>query len=115
MPPLAGLQALGLWESTDLIVVSDHGMASNSCPAHYLYWDAVFPTTLATYDNLLETNELHSPLIGIRPEEGKESEVYEAMKEELEQAGQSHIKVRGAGWYGVERRKEGRKGWWCIE
>lgn len=91
--PLAGLKTLGLWDSTDLIIVSDHGMASNSCPAHFLYWDQVFPTALATYNDLLQANELNSPLIGIRPEEGKESEVYNAMKKDLEEAEEKHIQV----------------------
>ena len=64
---VAGLQARGLWEATDLVVVSDHGMAAISADRFTSLQGVLEPGMAELVDA--------SPVIGVWPAEGQEDAV----------------------------------------
>ena len=70
---LAGLKARGIYSQVNLIIVSDHGMATQETN-HFIFVDKLFDAGLA--EKVLWTGEI----VGIWPKGGKEDEIYNALK-----------------------------------
>jgi predicted AlkP superfamily pyrophosphatase or phosphodiesterase len=79
---VAGLKAREVFDKVNLIIVSDHGMATVDFHNTILL-DKLFDTGLA--EKILWTSEI----VGIFPKEGKEAAIYDALKAGLP----SHAKV----------------------
>lgn len=77
-----GLKSRELFEQVNLIVVSDHGMATQD-PKNFIMLDGLFDTSLA--EEILWTAEI----VGIFPAEGKEAAIYDTLKAKLP----SHAKI----------------------
>lgn len=73
---IAGLKARGILAQINLIIVSDHGMATQD-PTNAIILDELFDTHLA--EKVLWTGEL----VGIFPKDGKEHAIYETLKARL--------------------------------
>ncbi len=69
---LAGLKERGLEEKVNLMVVSDHGMTSTSRDS------VIFLDDYINLDDVMVVD--WSPLLALRPKEGKEEEVWQALK-----------------------------------
>lgn len=77
-----GLKARGIFSQINLIIVSDHGMATQD-PKNTIILDELFDTNLAV--KVLWTAEI----VGIFPKEGKEDAIFNALKAKLP----AHAKV----------------------
>jgi predicted AlkP superfamily pyrophosphatase or phosphodiesterase len=71
-----GLKARGIFSQVSLIIVSDHGMATQY-PTNFIVLDELFDTNLA--EKILWTNEI----VSIFSKEGKEGAIYETLKAKL--------------------------------
>ncbi|HWO02214.1 MAG TPA: ectonucleotide pyrophosphatase/phosphodiesterase [Blastocatellia bacterium] len=73
---MAGLKARGVFERVNLIIVSDHGMATQD-PKNVVILDDLFDTNLAA--KIFWTSEI----VSIFPKEGKEDTIYATLKTKL--------------------------------
>ncbi len=73
---VAGLKAREIFDKVNLIIVSDHGMATVD-NRNAILLDKHFDTSLA--EKILWTSEI----VGIFPKEGKEAAIYDALKAKL--------------------------------
>jgi len=73
---IQGLKARGIFTQASLIVVSDHGMATQY-PTNFIVLDELFDTKLA--EKIFWTNEI----VSIFPKEGKEDAICETLKAKL--------------------------------
>ena len=73
---IAGLKARGIFKQVNLIVVSDHGMATADLNNAILL-DEIFDTNLA--EKIIWTPEI----VGIFPKAGQETEIYRTLKRKL--------------------------------
>lgn len=73
---ISGLKARSVFNETNLIIVSDHGMATVNYNNSVIL-DEIFDTRLA--DKILWVDSI----VGIFPKEGKEDEIYETLKAKL--------------------------------
>jgi predicted AlkP superfamily pyrophosphatase or phosphodiesterase len=73
---LDGLKARGIFKRVNLIIVSDHGMATQD-PKNVIVLDGLFDTNLA--EKVIWTSEI----VSIFPKDGKEATIYEALKAKL--------------------------------
>src|SRR5262245_7248592 len=71
-----GLKTRGIFEQVNLIVVSDHGMATQE-PNNVIVLDELFDSSLA--EKVLWTGEI----VSIFPKEGREESIYETLKTKL--------------------------------
>lgn len=71
-----GLKARGIFAQVNLIIVSDHGMATQD-PNNKIILDELFDTSLA--EKILWTSEI----VSIFPRAGKEDAIYETLKSKL--------------------------------
>ena len=71
-----GLKARGIFSQVNLIVVSDHGMATQY-PTNFIVLDELFDTKLA--EKIFWTNEI----VSIFPKEGKEDAICETLRAKL--------------------------------
>jgi len=71
-----GLKARGIFDQVNLIIVSDHGMATQD-PNNTIILDELFDTTLA--EKVLWTSEI----VSIFPREGDEDKIYKTLKAKL--------------------------------
>lgn len=71
-----GLKARGIFKQVNLIIVSDHGMASVDWH-HAILLDTLFDTNLA--ERIFWTREI----VSIFPKPGKENEIYQSLKRKL--------------------------------
>ncbi|MEK6300127.1 MAG: ectonucleotide pyrophosphatase/phosphodiesterase [Acidobacteriota bacterium] len=71
-----GLKARGIFEQVNLIIVSDHGMATQD-PNNVIVLDELFDTKLA--EKVLWTSEI----VSIFPKEGSEDAIYNALRAKL--------------------------------
>ncbi len=81
-----GLQQRGIFAQVNLIIVSDHGMATQD-PNNAIILDELFDTTLA--QKVLWTGEI----VSIFPKDGKESSIYETLKTSLPQQAKVYRKA----------------------
>jgi predicted AlkP superfamily pyrophosphatase or phosphodiesterase len=79
---IEGLKARAIFKRVNLIIVSDHGMATQD-PTNVIVLDELFDTNLA--EKVLWTAEI----VSIFPREGKEAAIYDALKAKLP----SHAKI----------------------
>ncbi|HKQ09231.1 MAG TPA: ectonucleotide pyrophosphatase/phosphodiesterase [Blastocatellia bacterium] len=70
---IAGLKARGIFERVNLLIVSDHGMATQ-LPNQMIVVDKLFDASLA--EKIIWTGEI----VGIFPKAGKEEVIYDALK-----------------------------------
>lgn len=73
---LEGLKARKIQDRVNLVIVSDHGMAT-SYPKNSIILDEIFDTALA--EKVVWTSEI----VGIFPREGREEEIYEKLAKGL--------------------------------
>jgi len=73
---IAGLKARGIFSQVNLIIVSDHGMATQD-PRNTIILDQLFDTNLA--EKILWTAEI----VSIFPKEGKEDAIFQTLKSKL--------------------------------
>ncbi len=83
---IAGLKARGILALINLIIVSDHGMATQD-PTNAIILDELFDTHLA--EKVLWTGEL----VSIFPKDGRERAVYETLKARLPQQAKVYRKT----------------------
>jgi predicted AlkP superfamily pyrophosphatase or phosphodiesterase len=73
---MTGLKSRGIFEQVNLIIVSDHGMATQD-PNNAIILDELFDTNLA--EKILWTSEI----VSIFPKEGHEQAIYQTLKAKL--------------------------------